>query len=198
MITIPGTTQHTSAVVGAAWLVALDFASGMQRFTTAPVNITDADGTWLGLGTLAGVGTVSESEEVVGEQVVLTLSIVDRAMVAAALGNVEGYRGRAATIYLQLFDEAFVPVGSKVQRWAGVMERVSIRRDPATDGPSTGSIELMCSRQSISRMRNDKGLRLTAEQQQKRYPGDTGLKYVRSLVEKPDLWLSKDFQAALR
>jgi hypothetical protein len=200
MITIPGTSQHTAAVAGTAWLVEMEFTTGTQRVTTAPVTIVEGGRTWTALGTLGAVSPVIESEEVNGDQITLSLSIVDRAMVAAALGNVESYRGRRVTLYLQLLDEKFQPVGTRVQRWSGLMEKVSIKRKTGGSGTnaSTGSIDMLCSRRSLSRMRNEKGLRLTPEQWALKYPGETGLRYIRTLIEKPTLWLSKDFQAKLR
>lgn len=192
MITM-GATQHQAAVAGVAWLVQLDFASGALRYTTAPVTITESGNTWLGWGAVASVGSVTESEEVQADALALRLSIVDQALIAASLGSVGNYRGKRATLYLQMLDATFQPVGPKVRRWAGVMDRVEIRRSAGDDG-STGYIELRCVRAGIARMRNEQGLRLTHEQQQRRFPGDSGLRYVRTLIEQPSLWLSKRFQ----
>ena len=198
MITM-GTTQHQQAVGGVAWLVELAFTSGTLRYTTAPVTVTEGGHDWLGWGAVVTVGNVTESEEVLGDAIVLGLSIVDQALIAASLGNVGNYRGRPATLYLQLLDATFRPAGAKVRRWAGVMDRVEIKRtagdmEGGAGGDSSGVIELRCSRVGVARMRNAGGLRLTQEQPQRRYPGDTGLQYVRTLIEQPSLWLSKRFQ----
>ena len=192
MITM-GATQHQQSVTGVAWLVELAFASGTLRYTTAPVTITESGNTWLGWGAVASVGAVTESEEVLGDAIALRLSIVDQALIAASLGNVGNYRGRRASLYLQMLGTSFQPVGPKVRRWAGVMDRVEIKRS-ADEGGSTGAIEMRCTRVGVARMRNAGGLRLSTEQQQRRYPGDTGLRYVRTLIEQPSLWLSKKFQ----
>jgi hypothetical protein len=195
MITMGG-TQHQQSVAGVAWLVELAFVSGTLRYTTAPVTITESGNTWLGWGAVASVGSIQESEEVLGDAIALRMSIVDQALIAASLGNVGNYRGRRATLYLQMLDTTFQPVGAKVRRWAGLMDRVEIKRsaDQAGDGGSTGAIEMRCTRVGVARMRNAGGLRLSTEQQQRRYPGDTGLRYVRTLIEQPSLWLSKKFQ----
>lgn len=188
-----GATEHQRSVHGVAWLVELAFTTGTLRYTTAPVSIVEGGNTWLGWGGVATVGSVTESEEVLGDAIVLSLSIVDQALVAASLGNVGAYRGRRATLYLQMTNARFLPVGPKVRRWAGVMDRVEIRR-AADENGSTGSIDLRCARVGVARMRNAGGLRLSHEQQLRRYPGDTGLRYVRTLIEQPSLWLSKKFQ----
>lgn len=188
-----GTTQHQAAVHGAAWLVQLGFASGVQRFTTFPITLPVDGFDWLGLGAVTSVGSVTESEEVQADALVISLSIVDAALIAASLGNVENYRGRRVDVYLQLLTTTYQPTGPKKRRWSGLMDKVEIRRASGDDG-STGSIDLRCSRAGIGRMRNAQGLRLTHEQQLRRFAGDTGLRYVRTLIEQPALWLSKAFQ----
>lgn len=188
-----GTTQHEQAVFGAAWLVQMNFASGVQRFTTFPLTLPVDGFNWLGFGALTSVGNVTESEEVQADAIVLGLSIVDPALIAASVGNVENYRGRRVDVYLQLLTPEFQPAGPKRRRWSGLMDKVEIRRATGEE-ESTGTIEMRCSRAGIGRMRNAQGLRLTHEQQLRRYPSDTGLRYVRTLIEQPALWLSKKFQ----
>jgi hypothetical protein len=184
-----------AGVRGVAWLVALDFSSGTIRYTTAPLPIVVGGDTYAALGTLAQVSTVSESENANAEQLTLGFT-VQTSLLAATLGNVEGYRGKRARLWLQLFDEAFQPAGAPVLRWSGVMDRVSVSRtrSDAAGGPSSGRIELQCSRAGMARSRNPEGLRLSHAQQQQRFPGDTGLQYVQTLIEQPSLWLSKRFQ----
>lgn len=183
-------------VRGVAWLVELQFSSGTVRYTTAPMAVTVGADTYLGLGDLAGVSDVGESENTGAEQLALSFSLVNPSMLAATLGNVEGYRGRTARLWLQLFDEAFQPAGAPVLRWSGVMDRVQVSRTPAPEGggASSGHLELQCSRAGMARARNAEGLRLSHAQQQQRFPLDLGLQYVQALIEQPALWLSKRFQ----
>ena len=184
-----------AGVRGVAWLVALDFTSGTIRYTTAPLPITVGADTYAALGTLAQVSAVSESENANAEQLTLGFTVAT-SLLAATLGNVEGYRGKRARLWLQLFDDAFQPAGAPVLRWSGVMDRVSVSRtrSDAAGGPSSGRIELQCSRAGMARSRNPEGLRLSHAQQQQRFPGDNGLQYVQTLIEQPSLWLSKKFQ----
>lgn len=197
MIGMGTTTQHLAAVCGVCWLVELDFSAGLQRLTTAPLTLTAGGHTWQGLGALSDVEGVSESADGGMEEVQLGLSLVSTAMLAAALGQVEGYRGRRARLYLQLLTDAFQPVGEPVLRWAGFMDRVTVERTPAADdgdGEPSGRLLMSCSRAGLPRSRKVRGLKLTHERQQARFPGDTGLAMVRSLIESPSLWLSKKFQ----
>lgn len=193
-----GTTAHLGVEVGAHLLAEADFVQGLQRWTTAPKNVTTLDGnTFLGLGSLSGVSGLNESVDTQAEGLSLTLQVVDQAMLALALGNVTGYRDRAVRIYLQLLTPTFKAVGMPVLRWAGRMNKVTINRksaELASDGPGSGTIELQCTRYGMARARHSQGLRLTDAQQQARYPGDTGLRYVRTLIAQPTRWLSVAFQ----
>ena len=192
-----GSTRHQQVVAGVAWLAQLDFSSGTVYVTTAPQSLTTGGNTYTGLGALVSIGNLSESADSSAEKITLSLSVANAAMLALGLGNVEGYRGRAVRLYLQLFDEQFTPVDSPVQRWSGAMDKVTITRRPAdtaSPGAATGSIDLQCSRSGMARARYYQGLRLTHQQHQSRWPGDTGLRYMRTLIEQPALWLSKRFQ----
>jgi len=191
------TTQHQQPVVGAVYLVELAFSQGTQRLATWPLSVTSGGYTWLGLGTLLGVRNLSESADSGTEKLEVSLSIADTAMLAATLGSVEGYRGKRARVYLQLLTETGQPAGTPVLRWSGYMDKVSTsRKTPEGDeeGEVLGEIVLGCSRAGLARARNREGLRLTHAQQQLSHPGDTGLRYVRSLIQNPALWISKRFQ----
>lgn len=181
---------------GVVYLVELRFASGTYRFTSFNVSLEIGGFTWQATGALGGVGDFKESQETDAQTVPITLNVSDNAVLASALGNVEGYRGRKALVYLQPLDANYRPVGAPRLRFAGEMEPVKITRDrqPDEGGPVGGSIELPVSRTGLSRARNAEGLRLTNEQQQAEYPGDRGFEYVRGLVERPSVWLSKKFQ----
>ena len=197
-LTLDGTASAriSAQVRGVAWLVQLDFLPSTVYYTTAPQTFVIGGNTYLGLGDLAEVSAVGESENTGAEQVTLGFAIVNTSMLSATLGNVENYRGRAARLYLQLFDDAFQPAGAPVLRWAGTMQPAKVSRTPSDPdgGASTGRIELPCARAGMARARNPMGLRLSHAQQLQRYPGDLGLEYVQTLIEQPSLWLSKRFQ----
>lgn len=189
-----GDAQVATGVVGCHWLVEMDFLSGTQRLTTAPVNVVVSSTTYTGLGKLMQVAPLAESEDNTAAKLVISATVVDSALFAAVLGPATEYRGRPVRLYLQLFTEGFAPVGTKVHRWTGTMEPVRITRRVQAGGPSSGRIEMPCTRNGMSRARNYQGLRLTHAQQQAIYPADLGLEYLQALIEKPTLWLSKRFQ----
>jgi hypothetical protein len=198
-LTLDGTATAAAGASarGVAWLVDLHFTGGLQSVTTWGREVPANGRTYTALGTLAEVAAVQESADTTGERLKLSLSIVNSAMFAAAMGDPATYRGRRAQLWLQLFDAGTLqPAGAPVLRWQGYMDKLSIERQPG--GPDTngshGRIQLECSRAGLARARRAEGLRHTDAQQQQRYPGDTGLRYVRTLIEKPSLWLSKKFQ----
>jgi hypothetical protein len=202
MLTLNSTelARLSAAVAGVVYLVELDFiVAGLpvvQRFTTFNLELTVGGQAYMALGTLAAVGDLHESQDTDTQTLNLSLSVANAAVLASVLGNVEGYRGRQARIYLLLLDENYRPVGTPRLRFAGEMEPVRVARDSPGPGggPVGGKIDLPVSRAGMSRARNYDGLRLTDEQQRAEYPADRGLEYVRTLIEKPTLWLSKRFQ----
>lgn len=197
-LTLDGTAsaQAAATVAGFAWLVELDFASGLQRVTTWPQQLVSGGNTYTGLGDLLDVSAISESEDPAADRLVLSLSAANSAMLAAAIGPVTEYRGRAVRVYAQFLGEALQPAGAAVLRFAGYMDKMQIPRtaSPVGGGESSGRIEMRCVRAGQARFRNATGLRLTDAQQKQRYPGDRGGEYVATLIEKPAVWLSTRFQ----
>jgi hypothetical protein len=190
------TALLASSAVGVVYLVELDFADATKRFTTFNLPMEIGGETYMAAGILASVGDIHETMETDTQTLPIRLTVANAAVLASALGNVEGYRGRQARVMLQPLDANYRPVGVPRLRFAGEMEPVSIKRDsPGPEGgPVGGTIELPISRAGMSRARNADGLRLTHEQQQSEYPGDLGCEYIRTLIEKPSQWLSKRFQ----
>ncbi len=188
-----GDAQLASANYSAHYLVKLDFADGPLYLSTLPVARTIEGITYTGLGRLLGGGTTATSEDGRPSAVKLELAITNDDVLAYTLGNVAGYRGRQAWIWLQPFTPEFVPVGTAQLEFRGYMDPVRITRGANGEGIS-GKIELPLNRAGLARSRNAEGLRDTHAQQQARYPGDRGAEYLQTLVEQPVTWLSKRFQ----
>lgn len=196
LIDAPAQAAIDSDKRGVAWLCEMDFSGGTLYYTTAPKPLTIGSNTYIGLGNLAGVGPINETESPNMERLKLMISVVDKAMLAATVGNVDTYRGKAVRLYLQFFDHRFKRAGDPVPRWSGYMDKVVVtrKRSDPSGGPSTGTIEMHCSRAGMARARNYQGLRITHQQHQIRFPGDRGLEYMQSLIDNPPRWLSRRFQ----
>lgn len=189
----PAAAQIATGVYGVVMLVELEFDSGTIYLSTHNEVLTIDGHAFTPLGGVLRIGTIKEKAGTGAEQLPISIPS-DPAYVALALGGVEGYRGRPARVYLQLLGETYQPVGARKLRFTGRMEPVSIPREPAKDGSSSGRIEMKLTREGLARSRKRDGARLTDAQQQAKYPGDTGLRYMRTLIEKPSLWLSIAFQ----
>lgn len=183
--------QIATGVAGPHLLVEMDFAApaGIQYATTAPVNVDAGGNTYIGLGKGLAVSAMQESEDTSARQIIVSATLVDQTLLGLVLGDASKYRNRPIRIYLQIFDEAFRPVTSRVLRWSGRMEPVRVSRSG-----TGGRIELPCSRGGMPYARHAKGLRHTHAQQQQRFPGNMALQYLQDLIDKPALWLSKRFQ----
>lgn len=180
-------------VYSTVWLVELDFASGPVYVSTFNDVLTIEGKTYIAAGRVLEIGAIKEKFGTGTEKVTLSLP-TNAAYTALALGNVEGYRGKPARLKLLLLGPDFQPVGAPKLRLTATMEPVSIQRNPAKDGESSGKIEMRLSREGLDRSRKLDGLRLTDAQQRARFPDDSGLRYMRALIEKPALWLSIAFQ----
>ena len=176
-------------VVGVMWLVEAFFSQGTQYWTNWPVDVPWGGNSYKGLGQLASVSELRESEAGAGDRVTLKLNPVDTALLPLALGNVEAYRGRPINIYVWAVGPDFQPVGSPLLRHFGVMDQISIKREK-----DTGTVELSCIAAGANGSRRAVGLRVNNAQHQQRYPGDLGLEYASGLINSPQLWLSKRFQ----
>jgi hypothetical protein len=183
-----------SSARGGQWLVELDFVSGTVYFTTAAVPIVYGGNTYAAYGSVLSIASVSESEDVSNDKYAISFW-ASQAMVAATLASVESYRGRLARLYWQVTDANAIPVDAPTHRFTGRMEPARIVHEPATkDRPARSRVEVSLSRSGVNRSRNYQGLRLTSAQQQSLFPGDRGLEYIPTLIEKPTQWLSKRFQ----
>jgi len=189
-------SQIATKVIGGVWLVEMFFASGTQRLTNWPLSLTYGANTYTGLGTVGSVGNLTESEANTDKRTTLTLSPVRTELLALALGNVEGYRGKPVNIYLWAIGDNYQPVGNPLLRFFGVMDQVSVKRNAGQSGEVTGSIEMTCLPGGADSTRKGSTLRMNNAQHQSRHPGERGFEYVNDLLANEQVWLSKNFQAA--
>lgn len=193
MLTMPTTDNQGDC--GVAMLLRLGFGSGDLRLTSWPASITSGGNTYQALGSLLQIDGLSHVADTGTEQLTISLA-ASQDMLAATLGNVENYRGHTMALYLQLMSHAtLAPVGTPVLIWSGYMDTISTDDRVDAEGLGlTSVIKLTCAKAGLARSRNRDGLRMTNEQQQAQYPGDTFFSYVRSLIEQPSVWLTKRFQ----
>ena len=117
--------------------------------------------------------------------------MAQRSILALAVGDVEQYRGRDAKIYFCPLNESFQLVGTPQLCWRGIMDTMAI----AVDGED-GGITLKCETSAYG-LKRQPGLRLNSAQQKSRYPTDTGLDLLTSLIAEPIIWASAKFQRSI-
>lgn len=181
-----------AAVVGALYLVQMDFAGGTLYYTNWPHDVVVGAQTYTGLGTLGAVSPIRESEDGGSQTVDLELSQVNVSMLALALGNVANYQDRAVRIYLALTDSAFVISGDPVRRFSGYMDVVSVKRDG-----ESAKIMMRCTSGGADVRKSPAALRMNDAQHQAKFPGERFFEFAPDLIAVPRRWLSVRFQASL-
>jgi hypothetical protein len=191
------TAVVTSSAYGLQILADLEFQSaGVPSplyFTTNVMDIAANGHTYIGRGNLFDVQGLGESENSADEKLGLSMSLVNTALLAAAMGDATNYRNRVARLYYQFVDGTHIAKGLPIYFWRGYMDSVNIERQPASDGPSTGRVVLTCRRAGLARSRRADGLRLSDAQHQATYAGDKGYEYIQTLLERPTPIITKRY-----
>jgi hypothetical protein len=163
------------------------FASGTQYVCSWNQTITWGGHDWIGVGTIASISSIEESETVEPRSLTFSLA-TPSSYLALAVGSVEEYRGRTVVVYICPLDENYVLVGTPEICWRGVMDEMAVSVDGAA-----GSITLKAEN-ALSALRRRPSARMNAAQQKKLYPTDTSFDYLADLIAHPQQWLSKRFQ----
>ena len=181
-----------AGALGTLLLVELAFTGGTLRLSNWPLDVTALSYTWQGIGAVAEVGELRESEDGNYDKLTLTLSQVKSSYLALALGAVETYQGRDARVWVAAVDATSLQVtGAPILRFAGYMDQVRIERDDKTNIGKV-LLDLQTGRYDIRS--NPAALRMNQAQHSARKPGETGFRYVQDLIARPQQWLSKKMQ----
>jgi len=165
------TSALTDDNLTVCFLVDLDFSSGHIYYTNGGKSIVYGGNTYLAVGGLGGIDTISETANLEAKGLTLTLSGIDTNHIAIALG--ENYQGRAAKIYFALLDANHDLVAAALM-FTGRMDVMSISLG------QTATISLSVEHQMIDANR-PKIRRFTYEEQKVRDATDEGLQYVAAI-----------------
>lgn len=161
----------------------MNFSSGSIRLWTGQhsQSFTDDFGTatYLGVGTLGGISTISETTEVSAKGLELTLSGIPTEYVSLALGD--NYRGREMALYLILYNTNMTSY-EKVTLFRGRMDQLIINETGLTS-----TIAVKCESRLID-LNRQKDIRYTDEAQKALYPNDTGLRFISAMADKSIYW----------
>jgi hypothetical protein len=170
-------------------LLELDFASGYSRVTTAPWDVsfvygTEGTLTFKGVGVLGSATSVSEVNGAQASGLRATLSGIDNARIAQALGD--QYQGRRARLFLGFCNEAWQLVDTPMLLWRGRMDTMAIERG------ATATITVALESRLADLLRPRTRL-YTNEDQQLEYPGDRGMEFVAKQSDVPIVWPAASF-----
>lgn len=178
-LTAAVTTELSQSTVIPILLAELDFSSGFARFWTGHGNLTWDSKTWSGTGLLGEISPLSESTELRAAGYSLRLSGLPSELIAIALG--EHYQNRNVKIWLGFFDSSGALIADPALLLSARMDTMAI-----AEAGDTCSISLNIE-SAIFNLR-ERTSRYTNQEQQRRFPGDTGLSRVAALVDKTIFW----------
>lgn len=159
-----------------------EFADGPVRLWTGYGPINWNGHVWSGIGTLLTVSSIEEGADVNARGISLGLSGFNANLLSLALGQVQ--QGLPVVVYLGLFypGSPWAIIPDPLIAWAGRMDQ------PAIDVlNTTASINLNCENRLVA-MNVAVDRRYTNEDQQRDWPGDSGLSFVNTAVGANTYW----------
>lgn len=175
-------TELQQGTIRPVHLAELDFSGGFVRVASTPFSIAfDSNGdltdeTFLGIGGLGSVSAVEETGDGKTTKITLTLSGVDQANVALALG--EPFRGRPATLWRGWLDPDYALIGAPVVRFAGIMSAMPY----SIEGRAQSTVSVVVVDRFARWNAPLDSPRWDNVDHQTRRPGDKGLEFIPELV----------------
>lgn len=180
--TVQTMSGGTRVSVGA--LFEFQFLSQTLRFWDGVRDLVTADSrVWQAAGSVISVSGLEHRPNMGAAPVTFTMSGVQDELISFAAGNQQQVVGRPCSVFLQFLNEDITPLDSPVAIWAGNMDTLSFNA-----GSGEQTITLTAEPIFVLRTRAPYGL-MTDRDQQKRYPGDTGMQFMPKLINKTTSWL---------
>lgn len=151
------------------------------RLATGFYDISWSGYTWLGSGFLLGFESPKESLSPESSGLKVRLSGVPQSLRSAALDAQYAYPGRPIRLYKAILSGTYSVVDTPDLVFAGFVDRMRLV-DRADQTEGTCEIEIT-GETKYARMRTPQERRMSDEQQQQIYPGDTGLRHMVALRE---------------
>lgn len=172
-----------SDAVKACAFVQFDFTSGTHRYTTLPYTTTWNGQSWFGLGNLAELSEIRETEALTAVGVKATLSGIPASFVSLALS--EPIQSKPCTIW-------FAALGDDNQ----VLDTPPVEFQGSVDNPGIvingGTCSVTINIESkLADFSRPKVRRYNDADQQHQYPGDRFFEFVPQMTEKELVWPSR-------
>jgi hypothetical protein len=159
-----------SATVRPVYLAYFNFAGGVIRTWTGEGDLVYDSQTWSGDGIVNTWPTITESVDLVADNITLGLS--GTAAYAVDISAAAVYRARACDIYIGFVDASgALPAANVYKIFSGRMAVVGYTEDGESDAYSV-TVE-----SRLVDLQKAKTVRYTHQSQLQRYPGDRGLEY---------------------
>lgn len=181
-------TAVAGEIVTRTIAVALEFPSGVARWNGSTMDIVIGGETFLGIGVLGSVSVVEEGAETRAYGMTVGVTGIPRDAVALAL--TQEYQGRAATLWEVQLDATGAPIGTPPIIFRGRMDQMSVQLGETAS--VTVRLENRLADWDRPRVR-----RYTHEDQSRAYPGDKGLEFVTSTVEKDIVWPASNWSPSV-
>lgn len=184
--------QLASGHAAALWLLEFRFAGGTTRATNWNHNLDWQGHTWLGLSLVVNLRRATETEDLSWPAMEVGLNLANPGLLALARGPASEYRGRELVAYLCVLDDELKVIDEPEEPYGvWLMDQINMTTGDGQRTPP--AVTLRCEVPGRD-SRHALGLRTNDAQQQARYPGDTGLSRMETIVGKPVPWLSTRFQ----
>jgi hypothetical protein len=157
-----------------------EFASGWVRLWSGLGDVSWNGRTWSGAGSLLGIGSIEETEEVVAGGTAVSLSGVPLDLVQLAIA--EARQGLPGRLWLGLLTETGEIIADPVQAFSGRLDVPEI-----ADDANTCTITISYESRLID-LNTARSWRYTHESQQSLYPGDRGFEYVTAIQDREITW----------
>jgi len=157
-----------------------EFASGTVRLWTGFGQVSWNGQTWIGGGTLVGVGEINETEEVVAQGLTVSMSGIAQEMVQIAIE--EARQNRPGRVWLGFLTEAGEVIADPHQVFAGRLDVPEI-----DDDGESATVSITYENRLID-LRRPRVRRYTHEDQRSQWPADRGFEFVAAIQDMEIAW----------
>jgi hypothetical protein len=157
----------------------ITFASGTEYLWTGNAPVYWNNQVWTGTGSVLGFSTIQDSNTVDAKGISITLSAIDATLLP--LFMTEYKLGLPVVVYLGVYaGGSLIPF--PITAWAGNTDKPTVR----ITGPEA-TITMNCENTLVD-MNVPGSRRYTNDDQQMTWPGDLGMSFVSSILEKQLFW----------
>lgn len=146
---------------------------------------------YIGCGDLGTIEGLEEVRSAQSQRVTFTLSGVADSpvdLLAIALDSADIVQGRNVTVYEQLFNADWSPLGSPIALYMGLMQQPRVTREAATEDHGARRVITLGSENFFYGRSRPPAGRYTDREQQHRHPNDRFCEFTPMLVQASIVW----------